>query len=192
MRKFIILILLSLSFSLSGQMIGIIASQTGAAPAVLENIILWSGDLTNPVWVHDGAIAHTADQANDVEGNATMELLTATAADYASIRQSFTAETSTEYEVSFDVIRGTFATAICQVYEDGGTYATLLNWNYYAETSASVTRISNTFTCGATATLVIKIWITGSGNGTIYLGRAQIRQTSSAEGYIKTEGSIEP
>lgn len=192
MRKFIILILLSLSFSLSGQMIGIIASQTGIAPAVLENILLYSEDFTNGAWVHDGAIAHTADQANDDEGNPTMELLTATAADYASIRQSFTAETSTEYEVSFDVIRGTFATAICQVYEDGGTYSTLLNWNYYAETSASVGRISNTFTCGATATLVIKIWITGSGNGTIYLGRAQIRRTASPEGYIKTEGSIEP
>lgn len=191
MRIILIWTFIVLTNIVSGQLAGVVASG-GAAPAALENIILWSEDLTNDVWVHDAAIAHTANQANDVDGNPTMELLTATAADYASIRQSFTAETSTEYEVSFDVIRGTFATAICQVYEDGGTYATLLNWNYYAETSASVGRISNTFTCGATATLVIKIWITGSGNGTIYLGRAQIRQTSSAEGYIKTEGSIEP
>lgn len=191
MRIILLWTFIVLTNIVSGQLAGVVASG-GAAPAVLENILLYSEDLTHNTWVHDAAIAHTADQANDDEGNATMELLTATAADYASIRQSFTAETSTEYEVSFDVIRGTFATAICQVYEDGGTYATLLNWNYYAETSASVGRISNTFTCGATATLVIKIWITGSGNGTIYLGRAQIRQTSSAEGYIKTEGSIEP
>lgn len=192
MRKlFLLWTFIVLTNIVSGQLVGVIASSSVSSGA-LENIILWSGDLTNPVWIHDGAIVPTANQANDVEGAATLELLTATAADYASIRQSFTAVTSTEYEVSFDVIRGTFATAICQVYEDGGTYSTLLNWNYYAETSASVGRISNTFTCGATVTLVLKLWITGSGSGTIYEGRVQIRKTSSPAGYIQTEGTIEP
>ena len=157
-----------------------------------QNIILYSEDLTNATWNYDSSIDLTEDQANDLEGNATMELLTATNPDYHSFRQIFTAEEDTEYEISFDVIRGTLGSASCTVYEDGAPYTTLVNWNYYAETSGSIARISNTFTAGSTTSLVLKLLITGTSSGTIYLGRVQIRETSSSDEYVKTEATVKP
>jgi len=150
-----------------------------------ENFALRSGEWDNSgVWTLGGGCTILADQALDVAGNNTMELLTAdpggAGGGIFQIVNGLTA--STTYYLSFDVKRGTNTTAEYFISDWGGSYATIVNYtSYYSSTSTTVSRVEFAFTTpvGTTSIKVVPYHANFS-TGNVYLGRMMIARTAGA------------
>ncbi len=194
MRKLFILLGLLFSLSVSGQMlVGVVSSQGGGG-ADYQNLLFYSEDLSNAYWVKQN-VAILVDQENDLDGNTTLDRAT-TSDDYAKLfttdgAGAITVSASTTYKFEFDCKRGTMDALQWAVYDKSNSDYIVIYDSYYAQTAAAVQRVVLEFSTPEGCT---NIWIDplcNSGTqGTVFIGRLQLRESSHPEGYIKTEGTI--
>lgn len=152
------------------------------------NLLLWSQEVDNAAsWSgNTGSISVTANQANDVEGNNTMEMVTTTAANDGYWGQTLTVSPSTTYTLSFDVKRGT-ATDVNWGIRDQSNFNDLIApTSYYSLTSATVQRIQLSFTTTGSTTSITVHPVYKGATGTVYIGRVQLAPNSSDNYHITT------
>jgi len=158
-----------------------------------QNLVKWSEEIDNAVWGGTNATVTDTDCANDLEGNPTMDEITATDAGNHNYRYNnasawCTVVAETTYRWSFDVIRGTMTDMKWSVYDKSNNGDIIPATSYYAQTAGVVQRVSLEFTTPVACTLVTVYFLRDSGStGTVFVGRAQVEENGSC--YIKTEGS---
>lgn len=189
MKHLLLVLLLFGCISLSAQpLVGIISSgqQNNAIVYPAQNRFLWSEDLTNAWWTKEGAPSILVNQALDLDGNNTMNLVTLTAT--TAIYRMMALSASTTYYFSFDVKRGTATDLFYSVYISSPAGNIINPTSYYSLTSSSeVRRMTFAITLPAgTYNTAISIDATGGGGvaGTVYLGRMQLSTTPAP--YVKT------
>lgn len=199
MRKLLTILFLFLTVTVSGQMMmtGVVASSGSAVPA--QNLLKWSEEAedgtAHSTWTTNNCTS-TADQTLDLEGNNTLELVTTTNnnhalayynnGDYADVTAGIT------YYFSFDVKRGTLSELKWSAYDRTNFADIVAPTSYYASTSASVQRVTVSFTAPAGCSKVSVYYIRDSGvTGTVYVGRGQVHVNVNAP-YVETTSSIIP
>lgn len=153
------------------------------------NLLLYSEQVDNAAaWAGNaGSINVTANQANDLEGNNTMEMITTTAANDGYWGETRTVNPSSTYTLSFDVKRGT-ATDVNWGIRDQSNFNDLVPpTSYYSLTSASgVTRVQLSFTTTASTTSITVHPVYKGATGTVYIGRVQLAPSSSDMYHVTT------
>lgn len=159
----------------------------------VQNLLLWSEDCTNAVWVK-GDNTITLASGNDVAGNNTLNLVTTTAfTGGEEVTQLVTGLTaSTTYYFSWDVKRGTKTDCAYKIYNWSGFNDIIAQTSYYTSTSATVSRFQVSFTTPVGCTQVKLSIVSPQFNaGTMYVGRMQLATTSTAT-YGTTTTTIIP
>jgi len=164
-----------------------------ATPADTQNLLLWSEDMSNAVW-NKANIDITVNQANDIDGQPTLD-----EADYqwsnSNMYQQLAVTASTQYVFSWEAKRGTATAVTYRIYDSTHYSYIIAATDYYASINASTpVRISVPFTTpsGCLQVRLSLLYETVLTDGTVYVGRAQLRLNSHAEGYVKTEGATHP
>lgn len=195
MRKLLVILFLSLTCVAQSQ---VVSTSVWFAPPVAEeveyqNFLLYSENI-NAGWPYynNYEITVTADQANDLDGNPTLDKATSTAA-WANVQQLVAVTDETDYFFAFDIVRGDSGTEYyVSVYDetnaalivtDPVTYET----NFYSQTGASAVRLSFAFTTPVDCVSITVTAITfGDGTGfNASIGRLQLAYPGKA--YIMTE-----
>jgi hypothetical protein len=189
MKRLIIIFFVFLSVALQAQMPGVVASSGGVVGTCIGtmNLLIYSEVLSNGVYeVQNETI--TDNQANDLEGNNTLESCNAFW-DNMLIRQSVTVTGNTTYRFSFDAQRGTATAVWYRIFGANDSWANIVEpTNYYNSINASTpTRISIEFTTPANCThLHVEpvADIASGARGTTFIGRLQLESNGSC--YIET------
>lgn len=152
------------------------------------NLFLYSeeGGQT-PQW--DGnTFSVSNNQANDLTGSNTMELLTYSAAGVSYWGQTLTVSPSTTYYFSFDVQRGSATDVYWGVRDQSNFNDLVAPTSYYSLTSASgVTRVQLSFTTtSSTTSVTVHPIYKAPTTGTIYLGRLQLATASNQLYHVTT------
>ena len=155
-----------------------------------QNMFKYSELLDNAVWdTQDASVL--ADQENDLEGNATLEQITITNDNQGQFRYynggaGITTTENTLYYLSWDAKRGTGTEATYAVLDATASQWITAQTSYYSEISATVSRVTKTFTTPASC-IKVYIYLVDAGDGasgTVFVGRAQINTNNSL--YIET------
>jgi len=194
MKQLFLILLTCFSLaSFSQPLIGIIASSQNNAAMVVsaQNLLTYSELLDDATWAKTSATV-LANQQNDLTGGLTMDQITITDGNNAELRYSrggnaLVTVPGTTYYLSFDVKRGTATEAKYAIYNStAGTWITV-STSFYAQTSASVSRITKSFTA-PTGCIKVSIYLLKGGDGsigTIFLGRVQVSTDTNAP-YVAT------
>lgn len=164
----------------------------GSIVPFAENVARYSEDINDtthwPYWADGGGnITETADQANDVKGNTTMELINFTVESWSDLICRANVEAGKQYQISFDVIEGTCTDYLIAMY-DLNKSELITYYDFSALVSETPTRITTpVFTIPEGCTQIDAQFEASSG-GTFYLGRFQLARPGAP--YIKTEDSI--
>jgi hypothetical protein len=166
--------------------VNLIGTGTPASGTSGTNYILHSGVLTNAVWVAAG-MTLTNNQALDLAGNNTLELINMPAATNDALNQVVTGLTpGTVYYFSWDVKRGSATNCDYEIYDYTNFTVIRSETSYYSSTSANVGRVEFSFTTPAGCTSVrLGIMTNSFAAGTIYLGRVQLSKTPN-DNYVET------
>jgi hypothetical protein len=148
-----------------------------------QNKVLYSEKLDEyPSWEVDQTVLEN--QANDLEGNATLDRLTQGSA-FTSAFANVNVVGSTNYVFSFDAKRGTLAEAYYKVRDVTHSADIIAPTGYYSLINGSTTtRVSFPFTTPAGCTHIHVVIILADGTGTIFIGRVQVAEVGKI--YIKT------
>jgi len=188
MKQILLILLLFGCLSVTAQpLMGVISSsQNNFVSYPAQNIFLWSEDLTNSWWTKEGSPTILVNQALDLAGNNTMNLVTLTAT--TAIYRIMPLTASTTYYYSFDVKRGTATDLFYSVYISSPSGNFVVPTSYYSLTSSTeVRRMTFAITLPAGSYLTaFSIDATGGGGvaGTVYIGRMQLSTTPAP--YVKT------
>ena len=161
------------------------------APECNQNLVLWSevmdeDGLDNP-WVTTN-ITSLANQANDLNGDLTLERMTFTWNDNW-LYQTVIVIANTTYRFSFEAQRGTALEAHYAIYDNDHFDFIVATTSYYAAINGvTPTRIEIEFTTpvGCTSVRVCPSRATPVNVGNMFIGRCQLEENGSC--YIKTEG----
>ncbi len=157
-------------------------------PAIQENLINYSEDLTNSVWVHGSSISIIPNDIVDPLGNLTANRITTTTG-VDHLYQSITVSPNTTYTFSFYAKKGTIGIANYNIQvdnTDGASLTTKVDYSSQMNTS-TWTRVKVTFTTNATTTNVLLLPKNdGSSAGTLWIWGVQLNRGASAANYIKT------
>jgi len=158
-----------------------------------NNLLLYSEELnyTPAPWEYNNLIV-TDNQANDLTGNNTLELVNCTNMLSNNLYQNVTVVPGHTYYFSWDVKRGTSANVFYGIYDRTHYSDIVTPTNYYSSTSTTVQRMQVSFTAPTGCTSVNLMpyketpnQTTASILGTIYLGRMQFSEQQTA-GYVTT------
>jgi Bacterial Ig-like domain len=160
------------------------ASLTGSGTgttASANNIILQSETLDNATWGKSN-VNITANQAVDVLGNNTLDLVTITTSTNNYLFQTFTVVPGTTYYCKWDVKRGTATNMHYGFFnENASNYIGGSTTSYYSSTSTTVSTFSTSFTAPTGCTSVsIEISSETPTTGTFYAGRVHVSTQSAA------------
>lgn len=184
---FILFIFLSVTTALDAQVLRAhpfyktpVATITGD----YQNLFTYSEQVDNAAWGADNTIV--ANQALDMLGANTLELLTITTAWSGGKGQDVVVSASTNYTLSFDAKAGTQNTYVeAVVYNIDNEYAYILNEAYVGSLSGSVARLTFDFTTPVGCTnIAVVLYMSGDIGDNIYIGRVQLAETG--KDYITT------
>lgn len=195
MKRILLILLTCFSLtSFSQPLMGIISSSANNTVANVcnQNIILYSEQLDNAIW-DKSEITVTTNQAADLLGNSTLELLTTTSTSAQIMHYNGGTYSpvlpNTTYRFSFEVKRGTMTDMKYSVYDRSNSLNIISSTSYYALTSSTVQRVSFTFTTPANCSKVSVYPLRNSGvTGTAYIGRVQLESNGSC--YITTTSTF--
>jgi hypothetical protein len=169
---------------------GLQVKKTIGSGTTTQNELLYSEELNNGAGWASSGVTVTANQANDVLGNPTLEKLNITSGG-ANVHRSIalTVTPSTTYQFSFDVARGTATDLYYSVYDVTNGADIFSPTNYYSSTSASASRFTTpSFTTASNCTSIFVYPVRDNvSTGTVFVGRAQLAYPGNA--YIATSGS---
>jgi hypothetical protein len=157
-----------------------------------QNLMKYSEQIDNGVYT-SSHVTVTPNQAVDMEGNTTLDMLTTDAVGHSIYYRDggtfVVVVPGSTYRFSFDVIRGTMTELKYSVYNWSTPGNITAATSYYSQTSATVSRVSFTFIAPAGCTAAAVYFIRDSGvTGTVYVGRAQVETNGSS--YVKTTTTI--
>lgn len=155
----------------------------------VENRFFWNEQMDNALWIKTGALSITPDQINDDDSVQTVDLLTFTAGGTEEIKQIVDdVESETNYTVSF--------------LAKTGTTLTTARWGVYDETNAAwiVDPAETTYAIPTVLGYVNQSFTTPVGcvrftvvlaqqesvAGTMYIGKAHCRKSSSSSTIVNT------
>ena len=165
-----------------------------AAGGDYQNLLLYSEELDRSANWATSNVTIAANQANDGSGAATLERATFSWSTN-DWRQTVAVTANTQYVFSFEAKRGTATGASYAIYNASGYAWIVASTSYYdAINSSTPTRISVSFTtpAGCTSVWCCALRDAPITSGTIFIGRAQLRLASHAEGYVKTTDTAVP
>lgn len=155
------------------------------------NYVLQSGNLSASPWSPGGGTTITTDQANDLDGNLTLDMITCTTSPGGVDQIVSGLIASTTYYVSFDVKRGTGGDAMYYV-EDWDHFQVLISdTSYFSLTGNTVQRLQFSFTTPAGCTTIkLRPFANNFSAGTIYLGRIEISPNNNDNYALTTTTAV--
>jgi hypothetical protein len=176
-----------------------IQARTPASTETAQNLLLYSEVLSNAAWIQFPAnrYAITNDQANDMNGQATLDFLDSSGYSDETIYQKVVSNinTNTLYTISFEVYRVYGPTGnIYVTIENSSTSAIILNTSYGGSLTGSVQRLSFEFTTPATLADGILVHIVWHYNEADYIqlmmGRIHLYEGAiGSKSYVTTTSS---
>jgi hypothetical protein len=147
----------------------------GGGGGTTQNLLLYSEQLQQSgTWETNSYVTVSANQANDVNGSATMDQVTLDVA-YGAIDQIVSVSAATNYTLSFDVKQGTQGSAAYYQVKDLTNDVEIVLEDYYSSTSATVGRVSFNFATPSGCTSIRIIPYMGQNTGdNFYIGRVQL------------------
>lgn len=153
------------------------------------NMLKWSGDLTNAVWLFNSVAASSNQIINDITGQNTMDALTVQSGTSNYFGQDVTISPSTDYYFSYDVKNSSFAPLsdyILNVYDAANFNNLLVSLNRIENISSTTTRVQYKFTTRSNSSTInvqpVSHCIT---TGVVYVDRVQLT-TNPDYAYIQT------
>jgi len=157
-----------------------------------QNFFRYSGDLTTSTeyWLPNSGTLTDANSGIDLDGQYTLDKFTGTASDsrfmYYYGGTELVTTPSTEYILSFDIIKGTLPNLIAYIYNTTGS-SVIYNSSYLTQVSTgNVTRVTITFTTpvGCIKTRIYPIY--GGGIGYAWFGRMNVSSNGFGSNYVLT------
>lgn len=162
-----------------------------------QNFTLYSeqidaaGTTGNP-WSPFNSEIITANQAADLTGGTTMELVNTNGATMR-LYQIYTVTASTLYYASWDIKRGTKTDLQYNVYDVTHGSFIISPVSYYSSTSSTVQRFNTSFTTPSGCTSIQISYVDDGADfttGTFYLGRVQLNTRLNAPYIVTTSSTI--
>lgn len=164
-----------------------------------QNLVLYSEQIDNAAWVEQETSTKNANQANDCDGELTMEEVVHSVSGKIRLYQTVNSNISanTTYTISFEVYSaGGWGGGACYIKVDNlPSYAQLIYVDISGSMGSSCARVSAEFTTSATCTgvNVFIFYDTYTNNDDIYIGRVHLYEGNIGDkAYITTTSSQEP
>ena len=148
----------------------------------VQNLLKYSEQLDNAAWTGDLTVS--TNTGVDLDGNTTLDTLTASGAFQTRGQDFITVAASTEYAWSFDAIRGTQGTTFYVQFYDNSNDAVITTVDFYSSTSASVQRVTMNFTSPAGCTNITPFFMWAASGDNMKIGRVQLALPGKA--YVET------
>ena len=193
MRKiiFILTVISFVSADLNAQMRSrtvMFANKSQSSVEAAQNKLLWAQVQTNAVYGVNN-ITITDDQALDMEGNNTLDMIDCTSAVSNYYGQTLTVLPSTTYYFKMDVKLGTATSCYWGIRDQSNFNDLVAPTNTGATTTLQRLTFSFTTTASTTSITVHPYYNTPS-TGTVYIGRVQLALTSTAPYAVTTTTAV--